>query len=225
MFTTRVYLIDSSELGEQVNSSLFLKMYKYALRIDKEVEKVKTFLGAKGISGWGVREVADQNEHWHFYLETDIKPSSFRVVLKRAVPELAGNGAYSVSDVKDVDKYIRYMAKGEQEGLLPEVVWKHGLLWGDEKVEELHEEYWTTNKSLKKRRAVGVMDWVVDECKRRDVKWDDRRTIGEIYLKELAERSKPINLFAVKSNINLVQVKLCPDDTAINQLAEQLVVA
>ena len=69
---------------------------------------------------------------------------------------------------------------------------------------------------------MGVLDWVVDKCKEDAVRWDDRKAIGEIYIKELADRSKPINIFAVKSAVNLIQVKLCPDDTAIKQLSEQL---
>ena len=196
--------------------------YKYAVRIDKCFDEFKAFIESRQISGWCVREVADSGEHWHWYLETDVKPTSMRVLIKRSCPELKGNGAYSVSEVKDLEKYCRYMAKGEQEGLLPQVAWKFGLMWTDEKIEELHEEYWTTNKSLKKRRTVGVLDWVVDKCKEDAVQWDDRKAIGEIYIKELADRSKPINIYAVKSAVNLIQVKLCPDDTAIKQLSEQL---
>lgn len=199
-----------------------MALFQYALRIDKEFPAVSSFLSEKGVSGWGVRETAGDNEHWHFFLETKIKMSSMRVLLKRAVPSLSGNGAYSISDVKDVEKYQRYMAKGECAEKEPEVAWRHGLLWTDEKISELHEEYWMANRASKKRREVGVMDFVLDLCRDNGTAWDDRGAIAEEYIKELVARNKPINLFSVKSAVNLIQVKLCPTDDAIKMLSQQI---
>lgn len=200
-----------------------MTLYKLAVRIDKEVSKFTSFLSDKQISGWGVREtVAGANEHWHFYVETLIKPVSLRVLMKRAIPELVGNGAYSVQDVKDMDKYLRYMAKGESEPVMPEVVWKSGPLWTDLKIEELHDDYWQENQRLKKRRVESVVDTVLDACKDGGVAWDDRTAIAELYIKELVARHKPINIYSVKSSVNLIQVKLCPDDSAIRDLAAQV---
>lgn len=133
-----------------------------------------------------------------------------------------GNGSYSISDVKDVEKYQRYMAKGECSEKEPEVAWRHGLAFPDEKVAELHEEYWASNRSMKKRREMGVMDYVLDTCRDLSVAWDDRRTIAEEYIKELVARNKPINIYSVKSAVNLIQVKLCPGDDAIRMLSEQV---
>lgn len=196
--------------------------YKYALRTDKEFEKVKAFVESKNVSGWAVREVAgDNNEHFHWYLETDLKAPAFRVALTRAVPELRGNAGYSLSEVKDVEKYHRYMAKGEAEGAGPNRAWSHGLLWTDEKLEELHAEYWMENRKLKKRKTGSVTDSVYDKCKADAVRWDDRRAITEIYIRELILRDKPINTFALKASVNLIQVKLCPNDDALNELVDR----
>lgn len=195
--------------------------YKFALRTDKAFDEVKAFIVSKNITGWAVREVADQNEHWHWFLESDIKEASFRVLLKRAVPDLKGNGAYSVSAVKDVQKYERYMAKGETESVGPEVVWRHGLLHTVDRIDELHEEYWTENSRLKKRKKGSVMDEVLDLCRRQEVKWDDRKKIFEIYLRELVARNKPINMYAVKSSVNTIQIQLCPTDEAIQFFVDQ----
>lgn len=200
-----------------------MTLYKIAVRIDKEVDKFVSFLNSKDISGWAVRETVNgANEHVHAYLETLIKPNSLRVLIKRAIPELAGNGSYSIQDVKDYDKYVRYMAKGESTSLMPQIVWKLGPLWTVEYIEKLHEEYWTENRTLKKRRADTVTDYVIDRCKEEGVAWDDRTAIAEMYIKELVERSKAINIYSVKSNVNLIQVKLCPDDSAVRMLAEQV---
>lgn len=200
--------------------------YKFALRTDRSFEAVRDFVVSKDISGFAVREVATDNEHWHWFLETRMKMNSFRELLRRAVPDLRGNGGYSVSQVKDESKYLRYMCKGDADGQGCEVAWKHGLLYTDEKIEELHTEYWTENRAMKKRRvAGGVLDAVIDQCKEGAVQWDERKAIGEMYIKELVARSKPINLFSVKSAVNLIQVKLCPDDSAIKELAERFIVA
>lgn len=213
----------TGELREQVNTvNMPPQLYKFALRIDKEFEKTREFLQSKNISGIGVREVSGNNEHWHFHLETLIKPSSFRVLLKRGVPGLQGNGCYSVSEVKDVDKYLRYICKGDGPQLLPEVSWKLGPLWTDERIEELHTEYWEANAAMKKRRTESVSDVVIDRCKELGVAWDDRTAIAEEYIKELVERSKPVNIYSVRSNVNLIQIKLCPDESAIRMLASQV---
>lgn len=196
--------------------------YKLALRTDKAFDEVKAWIEGKGLTGWAVREVAGDNEHWHWYLETEMKLPAFRVALTRAVPALKGNASYSVSDVKDVEKYLRYMAKGESDGAGPEWAWRHGLLWTDEKLEELHQDYWIENRKLKKRRATGsVMDAVYDKCKETAVRWDDRRGIFEVYIRELVARDKPINMFSVKASVNLVAIKLCPNDDAIQELLNQ----
>lgn len=199
-----------------------MTLYKLAARIDKEMVAFNSFLSSKNISGFGVREVAGDNEHWHYYIETLLKPTSLRVLLKRAVPGLQGNGAYSIADVKDVDKYLRYICKGSSDNVLPEVCWKFGPLWTEEKFSELHDEYWTENARIKKRRTEAVIDVVIDKCKHEGIAWDERAAISEEYIKELVDRSKPINIYSVKSAVNLIQIKLCPDDSAIKQLASQI---
>jgi hypothetical protein len=199
-----------------------MTLYKLAVRIDRDLSGAKEYFSSKEMAGFGVRECAGDNEHWHFYVETTIKPNSLRVLIKRACPTLVGNGAYSVSDVRDVDKYLRYIAKGESSGVMPEVVYQCGLLWTTEKIKELHDDYWTENKEFKKRRTCGVMDFVLDRCRDEGIAWDDRTAIAEEYIKELVNRNKPINIFSIKSCVNLIQVKLCPTDAAIKQLSEQI---
>lgn len=195
-----------------------------ALRVDKGLDDVLSFLDMKGVGGFGVRECAVDNEHWHFYLETDAFKNlqSFRVALTRAVPELKGNGAYSATEVKDKDKYWRYMCKGDTDGGGCWVVWRHSLVFTEEYVDQLHEEYWQENRRLKSRKVGSVIDAVIDECKRSGVAWDDRTAIARIYVTEVSKRAKPFNQFAAKSGVNAVQLALCPDDSAIRMFAELL---
>lgn len=195
---------------------------QYAIRTDSHFMDYREIFEGDNYSGWCVREDPGDNEHWHWFIETKLKADSIRQEIRRKLPEVRGNGAYSVAEVRDVDKYLRYMAKGEQEGIVCEVYWSKGPLWSDEKILELHEAYWTEAAKLKKRKAGSMADAVIDICKEKRVEWDDRRTIAKEYIKELVRQHKPINLYSVKSNVNLVQVALCPTDDAIDELAQQV---
>lgn len=202
-----------------------MALLKIALRVDRSFDAVKTFIDSKGIGGFGVREVAgESNEHWHFLLETDKFKNlqSFRVNLTKTVTELKGNGSYSATAVEDVAKYERYLCKGNSEGEAPEVAWRNSILYTDDKISELHENYWKENKSLKKRKIGSVIDYIVDECKREGVEWKDRDKIAVLYVTEISKRAKPFNQFAAKSAVNAIQLQLCPDDSAIRMFAELL---
>jgi hypothetical protein len=199
-----------------------------ALRTDKEFDLVKDFLETRGYSGFCVRETTEggNNEHYHWFLEGDKYKNMqvFRVNLTKTVPGLKGNGAYSAKQCDaDVEKYWRYMCKGEAEGAGPEVAWKHGLLWTDERFEELHQAYWANAPQARKRKLPAVADTVFETCRAKRVAWDDRRTIFEEYIKELYSRDKPINLFMIRSNVNLLQLKLAPNvDDGVQLLLNQV---
>ena len=194
-----------------------------ALRTDKCFDEVKAFVDAKGFGGFAVREVAGTNEHWHWLLEAGVANiQAFRVALTRAVPDLKGNAAYSATLVKELDKYERYLAKGDSEGVNPEIAWRQSIKYDDAKMEELHEEYWTENRKLKKRKAGTAMDETLDECKRDNVAWTEREKISERFLRALVKRNRPVNIFAARSSVNAIQIQLCPDDTAFKQFAEQI---
>lgn len=196
--------------------------YHLAIRVDKLVDDFCAFLDRRVEPGFAVRETAESGEHVHAYVYSRVKPASYRVILKRELPGLAGNGAYSIAECRDVEKYHRYMCKGDVAGAGPEIVWCYGWEWTSDKFDELHFAYWEANNVKKIRRDVGVLDYVLDRCQEAGIAWDDRTAISEEYIKELVARSKPINLFSVKAAVNLIQVKLCPDDSAIRVLASQV---
>lgn len=199
---------------------------KLSVRIDKCFDDVVSFVENKGASGWCVRETGDDgtNEHWHWYIEvTGFKNvQAFRVALTRAVPDLKGNGSYSVKECDDqVERYWQYMAKGEAdgEGVIP--VWRHGLLWTDEYIDELHAKYWAENHVFKKQKLRHIDEVVLEKAMEAKVAWDVPYELQKIYIKELFLRNKPINLFSVRSHCNLLALKLAPDvDSAIEKLIE-----
>lgn len=187
-----------------------------ALRTDTHFDQVKAWAEGYGLGGFACKEIEGQNEHVHWCFYTDKNIRVVRQALTRAVP-LKGNGAYSMTVVKDLDKYQRYCCKGPAEGAGCDVVWKRTI---DDRLEEWHAAYWAEHRKLK--RGGNVAERVLEECKAQRVEWNDRSKIGGIYIRELVAANKPVNLFSVRSNVNLLQCKLCPTDAALHYLCEQL---
>lgn len=195
----------------------------YALRVDDAFSVVLAWVNREGFGGFAVREtVAGENQHWHWLLQTDKELHPVRCSFNRAVPELKGNGKYSLTVVRDLPKYELYLCKGDSEGQMPEIAWRNSIFYTEQKIEELHEQYWVTNRALKKRKLGSMIDWVIDEAKRQNVVWSNREKLAEIYIRELGARGKPINLYSIRSNLNSVQVALCPDDTVLKALVEKV---
>lgn len=171
-----------------------------------------------------VKELEGSNPHFHAVLHSVRKLSAVRQALKRAMPQLNGNGSYSVTAVRDLTKYQRYMMKGETREKLPHVVAAHGVLYTDSAWQsEMHDAYWDENDSIqRKRKFEHIDDVVLDRCKELSYSWQNRQGIAEQYIRELVSRNKPINIFSLKSHVNLLQIKLCPDDRAIEDLAQQV---
>lgn len=203
--------------------------FRFALRTDKALDAVKAWLDAKGVAGFGVREIgAENHEHWHWYCESDqlSKLSQVRTSLTRACPDLKGNGAYSVKPCdEDYVKYLRYICKGEEKGAGAQCVWRYGLPWTDARLEELHQEYWEANRAVKKRKVGSIVQEVYDACVAKSLKWDDEREIGKTYLRVLVDGGKGINFFSIKSNIRLIQIKLCPTDEAFDCISDRLFIS
>lgn len=199
-----------------------------ALRTDKAFDSVKVWLTSMSFGGFAVREVSGDNEHWHWLLERPNndkkKLQALRVGLTRAVPELKGNAGYSLTEVRDVDKYERYMCKGNSESEMPDVAWRESIKYSESRIQELHDSYWSTNRELAtaRKRQLPPVDEVTQKCKEARIDWKDRTAIAREYIKVYVARKKAINIFQVKSTVNVIQCLLCPDDKAIEVLAEQV---
>jgi len=198
--------------------------HDYAIRIDgNSSEELVKFLTEDGGSYLVVKELEGTNPHYHAVIHTKRKLQAFRMAFRRQFPELRGNGAYSISDVRDLAKYERYMMKGDSDSVLPTVVASNGVQYTTDWIMETHAAYWEQNADMVQRRTaeMKVPEAVLQACKDAAVQWGNREKICELYIRELVRRDKPINIFALKSSVNLIQVKLCPDDRAILDLAAQ----
>lgn len=196
-----------------------------AIRIDGDFSgEIKAFLDKDGGAYLVVKELEGSNPHYHIVLHSDRKLSAVRTALKRAIPQLNGNGSYSVATVRDLAKYQRYMAKGESQHVMPVVVCAHGMVYTDpDWLEEQHDAYWAENAELTSRkRKAPVQEVVLHRCKEKAISWSNREAIAREYIKELADRGKGINIFATKSQVNLIQIQLCPGEEAIEDLARQI---
>lgn len=197
------------------------EVYKYAIRFDGTDEApFLAWLGTMGGAYFVVRESHDNNPHFHAVLHSERKINAVRMALRRKFPETHGNGSYSLTLVRDLEKYMRYMCKGASVNEAPDVVGRNGIGYTDTAVAGWHEQYWATNAELQEARAeMTVMEACIAACKDASVDWRNREKIAELYIRELVRRRKPINLFSVRSSVNFIQVEICEDDSAILDLA------
>lgn len=192
---------------------------EYAIRVDAVDFIYGDWLSSQG-SWWAVKELEDNNPHFHIYLRSDKKISAIRADFKRKFPDLKGNGKYSITVCRDPESYAKYMAKGGSVEQEPEVVGRYGLEYSDEWISDQHEAYWERNRQLTvARRKVNICDAIVAICKEENVKWDDRKLICEKYIRECGARNRAFSLYSVRSVVNLVSLKLCPNDEALEALA------
>lgn len=169
-------------------------------------------------------EVAESGPHFHAVLRTVRKINAIRSAWKRAFPDLTGNGSHSIAVVRDLDKYHRYMCKGADANTYPEICGAYGLEYQSvDWQNEQHALYWEENAVLQRQRAVRpVYDVVLDACRNQHVLWHNKEAIAQLYIRELASRNKPINIFSVRSYVQLIQIKLCPTDSALEDLARSV---
>jgi len=187
--------------------------------------ELNEYFTQRGYGGFGVQETAPETkkEHYHYCLsgiEDQKKYQALKVNIKVKFPGLV-RGKYSFSLSDEPERYERYMCKANFEGDTVRVIWRHSLKYTEEYINGLHAAYWSENKTItKKRKEEPMIEYTINEAKRRGIDWRDRHSINMIYLKEMVARNKPINTFAAKSISNLVQAKLCGDDKFLSELAD-----
>lgn len=110
-----------------------------------DVSEFVTFLQSKTILVLVVKEVGskEKKEHLHIVLKPKKTVSTFRQQLLKQYPSIKGNGSYSLEQVKDYQKMIRYCCKGD-DGQKPNVIFN-----SDINIEEEHKQFWLKNAELK----------------------------------------------------------------------------
>lgn len=197
----------------------------FALRVDGDQhQRFAEWFDGFGSSYFIVRETVDgENVHMHMVFTAEIPIKNIRSRFNRAFPDLTGNKSYSLTGVEDLDKYHRYMCKGNSEDELPEVLAKHGMIYTADWVDDRHAEYWDVHNQLqvkKDSRKRPAFEIVYDEAVSKQIKWNDDKQLAKMFINTLAQQAKPVNLFSVRSQVNLLKIRLCPDDAALDALAE-----
>lgn len=193
-------------------------MDKYAIRFDQPSESVKEWLKNAG-GHISFIEGGSDNPHIHVLLYSAKSLAALRKDIQRKFGHL-GNGGYSITVVRDLDKYERYICKGAGSGQLPCLFSKHLVDYDEEWIQTRHEKYYEIQEAESCQRT--VLEEVEHQCRQENVEWDDRLVICKKYIKELVKRRKCINNFAVKGGVNLIQCSLCQTEEAVNALAFEI---
>lgn len=165
---------------------------------------------------------AGENAHLHLLLESTSTSArhaqlpAIRKSLLQAFPELNGNGSYSLVKVRDRDKYLRYMCKGNSSSELPEVKWSHGLF----DIPALHAAYWAEN-AARYKPTLSLHDHVLKRCRDENIGWERPDKIARFWVQEAVARGKPLNTFQIKSYVKLLRCELCPDEQAIDAVVAE----
>lgn len=196
-------------------------LFDYSIRVDgSDSGKLIEWLTQDGGAYLVVKEKHDDNPHFHIVLHSKKKIQPLRMSFRRKFPEHSGNGGYSIIPVRDLDKYHRYICKGADRETEPDVVGSNGMRYGADSIREWHARYWSAAEERQRGvSSLPVADCVLEKLKEAAVNWSNRERIAEEYIRELLARNKSINLHAVKAAVSLIQCKLCPDDSAIKDLA------
>lgn len=180
-----------------------------------------------------VREHGEETgkDHIHAIIQVeDKKLQAVRMELRRKFPCLTGNkAAYSLSEVRDMEKMERYLCKGASAEEEPVFVSRCGIRYSDEWKSERHSEYWRLNfqyrqdKSAGKKRKLSFVDFVEEEAKKRKIVWSDVESLKSLYI-ELAfgERRGSINRTQIESCVNALIGRLCPDGRACEFVKERI---
>jgi len=203
----------------------------YAMRVDLDLvddPELKEWFSTLG-SFFSVREtIAGENPHVHVFIRSTKKMHAIRESFKRKFQGCVGNRGYSLKVCTEADMYCQYMCKGEAEGVQPEVYSKQGIEFTDEWVMERHSAYWDLNLQLKnkhkkaaKKMQPTIIEQVVSAAKKKNVKWQDERELGKIYLQVCRVSVKSVNPSLMKSVIDGVKLQLCPDDSAVEAILDR----
>lgn len=127
--------------------------------------------------------------------------------------------------VDDHQRVYQYLCKGTANGEMPTVIMKNGIYFSDEFIMKYHGAYWAKNQELKnitRKRSRSIeppmQDKILEECRSKGLRGHERLAICQLILREYKARSKPFNLFQVRSLCNIISLLL--DDASERVLIE-----
>jgi hypothetical protein len=129
----------------------------------------------------------------------------------------------------EVQPYMRYLCKGDSAESLPDVVCHQGLEYTSDQIKLWHEAFWvnraeidSSRQARKRISGATAAEKVLEICRHRQIRWTQVREIFKVYINLCMEGNKGISTFAAKSIVRIVQLKLCPDSSALDYLVDEL---
>jgi len=149
----------------EIKSSTQVKMaIPYALRytlINTDTDaNVLKWINEKSPGHLVIKHTADEDvphDHWHALIWSDKKPEALRKDWSKSNPEVKGNKAYSLTEIKKksdedpVEAYERYMCHGKELGDPVNVVSAFGAKYTEEWFKEQNQLYYSKQKEFKKK--------------------------------------------------------------------------
>lgn len=129
----------------------------YHLRIHTkelgDLTKFCNFLTQRNVVALIVKEYGkEKKEHLHIYVKPNKTKSTMIQQIVKEYPGIKGNGSYSCRAVIETpENFVKYCCKGENADTLPNVLVNSGY-----DVDELHKQFWLTNKTLKQSSGVNM---------------------------------------------------------------------
>lgn len=183
----------------------------YAIRVHElditSASRVRSFCESTGGSYVVARETDASRVHYQGWIRCDIKSQALRARLKKAFPECVGNKGYSLTAVKDFEKYSRYILKGTPEELAVVIAY-YGIELNEETLASEHRAYWSTHsKPGKSNRGIveEVEEWVKSQ------EWTDDRNklyeVAERVCDTITARKRSLPLYYVRGVVNTLMYR------------------
>jgi len=176
----------------------------YAIRIHELDETIRHKLGSflDSISGSYViaRETYEcMRPHFQGWIRTETLIPALRERLYRAMPEIRGRGkgrgnaVYSLSHVRDIDRYQYYILKGSPTEL-PDIIFRSGVALSSDDITVMHKKYWEskteTTSNAKRNTTQTLIDWVKEQSFDDMQEYQVRQIIGDKIIAEYIRTEK-----------------------------------
>lgn len=190
-----------------------MKSLKFRYTLGSDEAAVLAFLnGYDGIIV--IRHDADEEvsrDHWHALVRTTKTVETFRAQFKKACPGVAKED-YSIGTVTDGEEeiYIRYMCHGTKRGDKVRVVLIQHLGYDQEKLQELHEEFWQKReeyrrpKKNKEGKSPNTVEQFTEYLKSNNIDASNRLEVTKAAVTFMGRARRPINLFYIEGLINSI---------------------
>jgi len=132
---------------------------RYTLRDTERDAEMLDWINNKSPGHLVVKHKADEDcnrDHWHALMWSNKKEDALRKEFKKKFPDIHGNTAYSLTQIKakneddPVEAYERYMCHGEFAGDAVIVISAFGAKYTDSWFKEQNQAYYANQKEFKK---------------------------------------------------------------------------